>query len=341
MFTTQLAHRQAQMGHEVKVYALYSGEATFEYPVETIGMASKRLWDKKGLRRLQEAVEKFEPHVIQCNAADTLKYGALLKGRLRETHPVFVYRNASMVSLYMNSGVKRWVNQRWVNKMDGVASVSHMSANDFCQVYTYASKRVKVLPVGIDPNTKEPGLELNLPPNFMVHVGGFTFEKNHEALLSIYKQVLSQKPDIKLVLVGDGILKPEIEEKAKQMGLAGQVLFLGYQKAVLSIMKQARLLVLPSRIEGLPGVILEAMLMKVPVVANDVGGVSEVVSHRKTGMLIDMEQPEAFAAACCEVLDNAELTNPMIAKAYDQVIADFDNEVIADRFINFYEELLA
>src|SRR5690606_35766090 len=151
------------------------------------------------------------------------------------------------------------------------------------QVFSFPEPKVEVLPIGV---LKEK-LVTSLPQqiegllegsDFLIHIGSFVPEKNHIELFSIFDQVLLTYPNLKLLVVGEGRLKSQFQN---QLAEKSEILFLGARKDVAAILPFAKGLLLPSLIEGLPGVILEAMNSNVPVISYDVGGISEVlVSNR-------------------------------------------------------------
>lgn len=116
--------------------------------------------------------------------------------------------------------------------------------------------------------------------------------------------------------------------------------FLGYRKDVLSIMKQAKVFVLPSLIEGLPGVILEAMSSNLPVVAYNVGGVSEVVQSNRTGWLVEKNNEVQFVKSVVEVLTDHAKRSECVDAAYKLVETEYNNKALADRFESVYLKLL-
>jgi glycosyltransferase involved in cell wall biosynthesis len=110
---------------------------------------------------------------------------------------------------------------------------------------------------------------------------------------------------------------------------------LGYRSDVLSIVKQGDAFVLPSTIEGLPAVLLEAMFYRVPVIAYGVGGVPEIVRPGETGWLVQPGDEAGFEEAVIQALAPATVRD-LQQIAYEMVCHDFDNRVIADRFLAVY-----
>jgi glycosyltransferase involved in cell wall biosynthesis len=102
------------------------------------------------------------------------------------------------------------------------------------------------------------------------HVGGFREPKNHTFLIDIMAAVLRQNPQFRLVLVGDGPLRPTIEEKVQQLGLQGQIVLTGYQSDPKEFMRDVfDVFVFPSLWEGLPLAVVEAQAAGLPCVLSD------------------------------------------------------------------------
>ncbi|MCV6602927.1 MAG: glycosyltransferase, partial [Cohaesibacter sp.] len=113
--------------------------------------------------------------------------------------------------------------------------------------------------------------------------------------------------DIHLHLIGDGPMREAFESRAKELGVADHVHFVGQLKAgkaVWDAMDGADMLILPSRQEGLPRVVIEAMARALPVVSNNIGGASELLDHRQ---MIESLDIATFARCVSDNLDNADL----------------------------------
>ena len=133
---------------------------------------------------------------------------------------------------------------------------------------------------------------------------------------------------------GIDILK-NIESK-----INGNVVFctnLSWEKT-MEILKASNLLVVPSRMESLPQVIKEAFYLKIPVVATDVGGVSEIVIDNETGILIPSENPSKMLDTINSLLDNEELQNKLSENAYKFINKFFSWEVLLPKYLKLYAD---
>jgi glycosyltransferase involved in cell wall biosynthesis len=194
-----------------------------------------------------------------------------------------------------------------------------------------------VIPIGIETEIldKELGYQgvgvSGCPEgDYILHVGGFTFEKNHEGLLRIFQRVLKRRPDLQLVLAGDGPLFSSIQEKVKALGLESNVYMLGRRTDVAALMKHATMVVLPSIIEGLPGVLLEAMYCRVPVIANNVGAIPHLLADGR-GVVVEKVDEDGFANAILHQLHQPS-SKEHLEGVRNYVIEHYSMENIVDRF---------
>lgn len=338
MFAAQLSTHLTELGHQVFLISLFHGQSDLPFSGEKISLnrpITKRWKDFKGWQELDKLIQKHQPDVIQCNAGDTLKFAVLSKNIYRWKQPI-IARNASMVSLYIKNPITKWINQKLYQNTTLIISVSENSKKDLNALFPETTSKTMVIPVGIEINPLQEAEWKGgkAAQRHIIHVGGFSFEKNHGRLLVIFQQFLSLQPDSHLHLLGEGPKKKAIEQLAVEMNLQDKITFYGWVSNPMDYIAKADVLVLPSIIEGLPGVILEAMYCKVPVVAYNVGGISEVIDNLTTGYLVSKNEESIFVAEMQKVL--TENNEALLHNAFHLVNEKYNNVEIAKQFEAVY-----
>jgi glycosyltransferase involved in cell wall biosynthesis len=139
--------------------------------------------------------------------------------------------------------------------------------------------------------------------------------KGQAALIAALPRLLQHRPDALVVFVGDGPERKACEALARKLGIERAVRFLGQRHDVPELMNCFDVVAMPSRSEGLPLAAIEAMAAGVPVVATDVGGISEVVTHHRVGLLAPAGDVAALVGLICQLLDDQVGRHRMAAAA--------------------------
>jgi len=166
----------------------------------------------------------------------------------------------------------------------------------------------------------------------IIAVGRLVSKKGFGLLLRAFASVTEQKPDIKLLIVGDGPDGFYLKSLSRKLHLDGRIQFAGWRKPCETIrfIRDSDFLVAPSVVaedgdrDGIPNVILEAFFCGVPVIASDLGGINEAVKHRRTGLLVEPGDIKGLADAIKELLEDKNLQNTLSHKAYESAIRNFD-----------------
>ncbi len=153
-------------------------------------------------------------------------------------------------------------------------------------------------------------------------VGRLERQKRFDLLLEAMAEVRRQRPDVKLLLVGDGSLRGPLEETARRLGLGDACRFAGHRSDVAFLHHAFDLLVQSSDYEGTPNALLEAMALETPVVATDVGGTAELVRNGVDGLLVPPRDGAALAGAILAVRDDPAATARRVAAARRRAESD-------------------
>jgi glycosyltransferase involved in cell wall biosynthesis len=164
--------------------------------------------------------------------------------------------------------------------------------------------------------------------------------KNHDGFLRAAALVASRCPDTEFVISGDGPLRSNLEQLARELGIHDRIRFLGDRRDVPAVLASLDIAVMPSHSESLSNSLLEAMAAGKAIVATDVGGTTEVLHQRNTGLLVPKADVEALASAITEFVNNSELRQACGTRAR-KLAFDYTFDKLRDRHIELYAEVLA
>jgi len=183
--------------------------------------------------------------------------------------------------------------------------------------------RVAVIPNGVDHNYFAPdALPKDLLPT-IIYVGRLVKEKDPLNLLRAFKQVLEKIPEARLIVVGDGYLRGRFRQFIESNSLGECITHICGTRDVRPYLSRAWVYALPSRSEGFPNAVLEAMSMGLPVVVPMAGGAAEPVEAGVTGLVVPARDPAALAEALVRILSDAELRNEMGLKGRERAVRHY------------------
>ncbi len=238
--------------------------------------------------------------------------------------------------------MRNWLVCRNIGAYSDVRMACSHAAGEFM----FRRSRFEVLPNAIDVGTYcfdhqvrvKTRRALGLGDGPVVgHVGRFSEEKNHRFLLDVFGELLRFRPGARLVLIGDGALRPGIEGRAAEGGLADYVLFLGDRKDVPDLYQAMDALVLPSFFEGLPMVGVEAQCAGLPMICSD--RVPDEVAIGDCEFL-PLEAPlSRWATRVAQAIEQGRDLGRRVQGATLTRIAGFDITREADRLAHRYRDL--
>jgi glycosyltransferase involved in cell wall biosynthesis len=212
----------------------------------------------------------------------------------------------------------------------------------------FPENKVVSIPTGVGPeffsvkkNKKavlKYGLDIGSP--VITNVGILRSVKGHEVTLKSVKKVVESIPNARFLIVGDGPRRKELENMANEMGILEHVTFTGFVRDIPEIYSFSDVAVLSSWSEGLPQSLLQAMAAGVPVIATRVGGVSEIVIHEKTGILIEPGDHEALGKGIIQTFNNPDYAMQLAERAKDNVRKEHSVGHMVDKIEGLYKDLL-
>ena len=173
-----------------------------------------------------------------------------------------------------------------------------------------------------------------------VNVASFGQAKNHSLLVRAFQRVSHELPLARLTLVGDGPMRPTVEQQVEALGLKDQISFMGMRRDVPDILAENHCFVLSSRWELQPITILEAMRASLPVIATNVGGVSDTVVDGVSGILVKPDDEKHLAQAMLSLATKPERSIELGTNGLKIVAERFSNVLVARKIEDEYLDLL-
>ena len=221
------------------------------------------------------------------------------------------------------------------------------------QIERYPGARIYKRPIRMIPNAlSEPYLELaqknrlqpsplNYGPKYVItSIGRITHLKGYQYLIQAMPAILELLPEAELWLVGDGPELSHLKRLAEKLGINDQIRFLGQQQNVSDWLQKTDVFVLPSLMEAMPTVILEAMACGVPVIASNLPGLQEIITDGRTGWLVTPKKSQALAEKVVVALTAPDLRNSIRGAALDTLERYSLNKIAVD-YYEVYQQLFS
>jgi len=231
---------------------------------------------------------------------------------------------------------------------DRLVSVGGVLGEELMRRKAAPAEKIETIRSGVDfseldnpPSKPSARRRLNLPDSVPVvgFVGRLAQQKAPEVLMQAFVTVKSVFADARLVLVGEGPLRSQLERMAVQTGLDGCVHILGERGDVPQILPAFDVFALPSRWEGIGRALTEAMYLKLPVVCTGVNGVPELVKHEATGLIVQVDNPAEIANGILDVLTDSVKAR-RLGDAAHRIVRDLMSaDAMIDAIIELYERL--
>lgn len=316
---TDLAVAQQQRGHRVAVFSI-NQTGGFITDLQAAGVPvivgnKQGTLDMQVLKKLRQAVRDHRIDTVHAhNFVPSYYAAAALLGMPRR--PAQVVTCHDMGTRLSNRRL-RWLFKWSIRRTQGVAMVGQQVHDRFTQDgYVPARKAMTLLnavPVeefGITPERRANAREaLGLSGDEVVVgcVGRLVELKNHLGLIRQWPDVIARHPKARLVLIGEGPLRPQIEQLIAELGLGDRVLLAGIRSDVSRLLPGLDVFALPSFTEGVSIALLEACATGLPALASRVGGNVEVIQDGVTGRLFDVQDAPALRSALLQLVGNASL----------------------------------
>lgn len=324
-------------GCDVVAVSLYTERTPITDRLENAGIKVVYLGKKKGFDfstfvKLYQLMKKERPEVVHTHiyAARYALPVAAFCGIPKKIHTVhniaqqeqakagkivnkFMFKHCGVVPVALSEEVKKTVEE----------------------VYELPAEKIPVIFNGVDLSNCKVKEEYTKKDEFkIVHIGRFMDVKNHAMILKTFALFAKQHTDAKLQLIGDGELRKDMVQLAQELGVKNSVEFAGLQSNVYPWLHDADIFILPSKFEGMPMTLIEAMGTGLPIIASAVGGVPDMLTDGESAILIKPESEQLLASL--EMLYCDESIRSVLGQKALHRSRAFSSETMAQRYIEIY-----
>ncbi len=295
-------------------------------------------FDPRLVWKLRGALRRFDPALVVAHGGDPLKY--LVPALLGQPRPLAYYAIGTFAgSAESTVAVTAW--RTLLRRVDTVAAEGEEVEQELRTLLGVPAAKVTMTPNGRDPDVFRPrpeGIGSGATPPTVVFVGALTDGKRPERFIEVIAGLRAAEVPCRAVLVGGGARLEEITGPAEAAGVE----LLGPRSDIADLLRTADLMVFPSKPqgEGMPGVLIEAGLSGLPVVATDVPGVRTVIADGVTGYIHGVEDVDGMVASVRLLLEDAARRRTMGEAARQRCLAQFSLEAVGALWLRMLAPLL-
>ncbi len=333
---------QAQ-GHEVAVACRAGGVLAERARAAGLGVHALPLGgdlDPRGALALRGLLRRLQPQVMQLHDPHAVAAGLWATAGLRE-------RPRRVATRRVDFHVRGALSRAKYQACDRIIAVSRaivrvLGADGLDEA------RLRLVYEGVPERAPQPGgrealRELGVPLDapLVGNVAALTDHKDHATLLEAWARVTRERPEARLVIVGQGELRAALEARARALALDGRVVFAGFRDDLERLLPAFDVFCLSSHMEGLGTSLLDAMCFGRPIVATDAGGIPEAVEDGVTGRVVPARDPAALAEALGASLRDASLRASWGAAGRRRFVERFTDARMVAASLAVFAELLA
>jgi len=319
-----------------RVLALVGGEQESDEAVAVdytlgvrTGAASTVGFDPRLLLRLRGTLSRLSPALVVAHGGESLKY--LVPAMVRSRRPLAYYAIGTLAGVGHRRGRKlMW---RYLVRRPDLVTAEGVEVLDECRhLLGVRPERLVLVPNGRDPDEFQPGARAAAGAEPVVSfVGAFTEQKRPDRFVDAVAALRAKGLEFRAVAVGDGPLLAALAPAARAAGVE----LLGARGDVSAVLKGTDILVFPSlpRGEGMPGVLIEAGLSAVPVVATAVPGVDSIVADGETGCIVGIDDFDSLVTAVIGLLADPGRRRVMGEAARRRCVERFSMDVVAAQWL--------
>lgn len=342
------AEGMRRRGHRVLIAATPEGrliEQARGRGFETVGVAMTGWRTPAAVGRLQDLIRRERVDIVNTHSSRDSWLGSIA-ARLTRRRPVLIRTR------HLSTPIERSILTRLLYNTlpDAVITTGESIRATLINRHGFDGRKIHSIPTGVDLSMFSRAAanhsfreEFRIPKDVPLIgiVAVLRSWKGHEDFIDAARLTLKEVPDARFVIVGDGPRYPNIRDYIDRLNLGGAITMTGHRADVAAALASLDAFVLSSYgHEGVPQAILQAMAMEVPVVATNVGSVSEVVRDGDTGLLAPPRHPEALAAHIVSVLQREDRRRALASAGRRLVEERYGLDAMLDRLEALYQDLL-
>jgi len=346
MVVSNLARCQHDLGHDVVVVTpkIRGIDNRVNVPYKVVHYqrpSSKRFLTRQVLGRLWWEHFKTPFDVLHCHSAYPHGYVASSFTKTTGVPTIVTPHGPTDIMRAERIRANPKLERRLAIGMRNAAGITAISRDIYAEILSIGGIResnVRIIPNGINLSDYEGVAPYVAGYPYFLAMGRMVQQKGFDHLLVSFASIADQVPDLKLFMAGEGVNRRDYEYLAAQLGLQEKVRFLGLVQGSekISLLKGAEFFVCPSRFEPFGIVVLEAMAAGIPVLANRVGGIPDIIEDGRQGILIDPTSVDALALAIVTLHRSPEWLSKMGESARTKA-DDFDWIHINQQYMEVYQ----
>lgn len=332
---TTLSSHFVKRGHKVVYIACRAGKHFYELDsnvvfkepsfVHTASSHHKLLNYYKTIKFVRKQLKEFKPDTI-LSFGDIINPLTLLANR-GLGYPIYI---SDRISPKQNLGrFKNFMKKITYSKATGIIAQTEQAAQYKRRVFG-DNLNMKIIPNSLRAIEDTTGV---VKKNQVIGVGRLSFEKGFDRLIAAFS-LIKAHDDWNLLLVGDGPVRKDLERQVADLGISNRVDFAGMRKDVDQLLAESRIFVIPSRCEGFPNALCEAMASPLPCIAFDGVPTENLITNNVDGIVLKDNDIDGLANAIGQLMDDEVLRNTLSLNAIS-IRQRLDKEKIGDEFLDF------
>lgn len=326
-----------KMGHNVVIVSLYDYRSEIcdkliKNGIEIFFLNKRVGFDYKTIKQLRRIIKQFQPDVIHSHlhAINYVVFSDLfLHHRKIHTLHSIAQKESTKIGKILNHFFFKF------NHVIPVA-LSNENKKTIINVYKINENRIPVILNGVPLSNCiiKDDYSFNNGVINIIHVGSLTPVKNHKEMIKAIKKIHDIDSRVRILFVGDGVLRDELEMFVKQLDADKYITFYGLCDDVYSLLKSADVFILPSKYEGIPMSIIEAMGSALPIVASKVGGIPDMINDGEDGLLCEPLE-DSISEKIISYINSENIRQKCGSNALKKSLL-FSSENMASKYIDVY-----